>query len=170
VTSSNGWDTNFDDLVHAEEAAHAIRRRVRHADLQRVVFRAAAVLRQTNDAVALVGAQRRDVHAGVGRHHTERQLIDVALPLEVQPAPADVTSATSARVSADPGWPTIATSLTADRSASRAPSACPNPDELRELQHLVEGNAEDEFDVGLCGLIEQRRQDQTNASGSVAER
>ena len=34
-----------------------------------------------------------------------------------------------------------------------------------ELQHLVEGNAEDEFDVGLCGLIEQRRQNQSNASG-----
>ena len=39
-----------------------------------------------------------------------------------------------------------------------------------DLQHLVEGNAEDEFDVGLCGLIEQRRQNQSNASGSVAER
>ena len=39
-----------------------------------------------------------------------------------------------------------------------------------ELKHLVEGNAEDEFDVGLCGFIEQRRQDQSNASGSVAER
>jgi hypothetical protein len=39
-----------------------------------------------------------------------------------------------------------------------------------ELKHLVEGNAEDEFDVGLCGFIEQRRQNQSNASGSVAER
>jgi hypothetical protein len=39
-----------------------------------------------------------------------------------------------------------------------------------ELKHLVEGNAEDEFDVGLCGLIEQRGQNQSNASGSVAER
>ena len=34
-----------------------------------------------------------------------------------------------------------------------------------ERQHLVEGNAEDEFDVGLCGLIEQRRRNQSNASG-----
>ena len=34
-----------------------------------------------------------------------------------------------------------------------------------ELQHLVEGNAEDEFDVGLCGFNEQRRQNQSNASG-----
>jgi hypothetical protein len=39
-----------------------------------------------------------------------------------------------------------------------------------ELKHLVEGNAEDEFDVGLCGLLEQRRQNQSNAPGSVAER
>jgi hypothetical protein len=39
-----------------------------------------------------------------------------------------------------------------------------------ELQHLVEGNAENEFDVRLCGLIEQRRQNQSNASGSVAKR
>jgi hypothetical protein len=39
-----------------------------------------------------------------------------------------------------------------------------------ELKHLVEGNAEDEFDVGLCGFIEQRRQNESNASGSVAER
>ena len=39
-----------------------------------------------------------------------------------------------------------------------------------ELQHLVEGNAEDEFDVGLGGLIEQRRQNQSNAPGPVAQR
>jgi hypothetical protein len=39
-----------------------------------------------------------------------------------------------------------------------------------KLQHLVEGNAEDELDVGLGGLIEQRRQDQPNAPGPVAER
>jgi hypothetical protein len=39
-----------------------------------------------------------------------------------------------------------------------------------EFQHLMEGNAEDELNVGLGGLIEQRRQDQPNAPGPVAER
>jgi hypothetical protein len=35
---------------------------------------------------------------------------------------------------------------------------------------LVEGNAEEELDARLSGLIEQRRQDQPNAPGPVAER
>ena len=39
-----------------------------------------------------------------------------------------------------------------------------------KFQHLVEGNAEDELDVVLGGLIEQRRQDQPNAPRSVAKR
>jgi hypothetical protein len=34
-----------------------------------------------------------------------------------------------------------------------------------ELQHLVEGNAEEELDARLSGFIEQRRQDQPNAPG-----
>jgi hypothetical protein len=40
----------------------------------------------------------------------------------------------------------------------------------RELQHLVEGNVDDELDAMLSGLIEQRRQDQPNAPESVAKR
>jgi hypothetical protein len=39
-----------------------------------------------------------------------------------------------------------------------------------KLQHLVEGNAEDELDARLSGLIEQRRQDQPSAPGPVAKR
>jgi hypothetical protein len=44
------------------------------------------------------------------------------------------------------------------------------PDGGPELQHLVKGNAEGELDVRLSGFIEQRRQDQPNAPGSIAKR
>ena len=60
------------------------------ADLQAVVPRAARVLGHADDAVALVGTQRRDVHARVGLKRARRQLVDVPLALQIDAAAADV--------------------------------------------------------------------------------
>ena len=54
------------------------------ADLQAVVLRVAGVLRQADDAVALVGPQRGDVDAGIRLERARQQLVDVALALQVQ--------------------------------------------------------------------------------------
>ena len=58
--------------------------------LEAVVLRVAGILRQADDAVALVGAERVGIDAGVRLDRACRQLVDVALALQVEAAAADV--------------------------------------------------------------------------------
>src|SRR5262245_39184736 len=60
------------------------------ADLQAVILRPAAVLGEANRAVAEVRAERVRVDAWIRLQRARRQLIDVALALVVDAAPADV--------------------------------------------------------------------------------
>jgi hypothetical protein len=59
------------------------------ADLQ-ALYATSGVLRQADRAVAEIRAQRRDVHARVRLERAGRQLVDVALALQIAPRPADV--------------------------------------------------------------------------------
>ena len=60
------------------------------AHLQPVVLRSTRVLGQADRSVAQIRPQGIGIHAGIGLQRARRQLIDIALALVVQPAPADV--------------------------------------------------------------------------------
>ena len=62
-----------------------------HADLQAMILRPAGVFGDADRAVAKIRSQRIGVHTRVGLDGSRLQLVDVALPLIVQSAAADVS-------------------------------------------------------------------------------
>src|SRR6476660_2835577 len=63
-----------------------------HADLQSVIARTAAILRNTDDAHSKIGPQCVRIDPRVGLQGSRQQLVDVPLALIVQPAAADIAN------------------------------------------------------------------------------